>query len=242
MRRYLQGAHRLAQTGNPFGRSNAPFQSDEQQSVEDLAKEMYAAWEKQMKEEKEQREALAKKKKEESAAAIKSHQEGVEAQKAISAQTKTLMQKIKDVTMGIASAVNEAKKQMTAKDSGKMSMGELARMNIFQPGTSVEAADQGALARELLDLRKKADEARKAGRLEGVFGDSFAEYNQKAMGIEEKLLEGGYARRSELSQEALQKAAGLDPTVTKLETELITANDTLKEIEKATKAERAYSE
>ena len=66
--------------------------------------------------------------------------------------------------------IADLEKDAAAKkaDKSKLTLGELANLDIFQSGTSVAAGQQGAQAREAIDLQNKANQARLSGDVTGA--------------------------------------------------------------------------
>ena len=66
--------------------------------------------------------------------------------------------------------IKEIEASMEAKkaDKAKLTLGELANLDIYQSGVSVAAGEQGSQARTALDLEKKANQARLSGDIPGA--------------------------------------------------------------------------
>lgn len=142
------------------------------------------------------------------------------------------------IKKGIAAAINKAKADIQMRDAGKRTLEEVARISGFTLGATTTAGNQGAAAREALKLEKAAEEARKIGDVA-----QFEKLTGQAQGIRADLFNQGALKSSEVSPDALDKAAREQAKTQTdiLSQELRDANTTLKEIEKATKADRAFT-
>lgn len=109
-------------------------------------------------------------------AAAKAKKDDLNYQDLLNAKVEAQLKLVKEVREQEKSkAIKSAESDRKSSDDDKLSLSELASHDAFETGINSDVRNQSATAREILDLRAKAEEARKMGN-----SDESAQFRQKA--------------------------------------------------------------